>query len=80
MQVLDDDILKDTSCFYVGITCHNDLWRECLRWLIARGTIGADGKFTGAKNRPTFLCADGSQITMLVNCSESFSPNPGLID
>ena len=64
VQVLDEDILCHLSCFYVGITCHNDLWQECLRWLTARGQIGSDGKFTGAKNRPTLPWADGSQITM----------------
>ena len=51
---------------YTGITRQNDVWDECLRWLTRRGIMNSDGTFSGSKNRPTLVWADGRTITMMV--------------
>jgi len=57
---------------YTGITRQNDVWDECLRWLTQRGIMNSDGTFSGSKNRPTLVWADGRTITMMVHSVLSF--------
>lgn len=51
---------------YHGITRKTDVWDECLRWLTTRGIMKSDGSYSGQKNRPTLVWADGRCITMMV--------------
>ena len=44
---------------YHGITKQNDVWDECLRWLTTRGVMQSDGSYSGQRNRPTLVWADG---------------------